>query len=153
MQENIVIDATDMRILASLAQDARQSWVALSDAVSLSPSACQRRVEAMREAGVIERFTVDVNAHKVGLTIEAFIQIKVERQKTDRAQNFRRNIAAYPEVRAAYKLSGNIDYLVHIFVADIAALSSFIDLKLLSLDGVVDASSAIVLEALECRNG
>lgn len=148
-----MIDAADLRILALLRQDSRMPWVQMAERVNLSASACQRRTEAMRDSGVIARFTADVDASKIGLTIQAFVEIKVERQKTDRATAFRRRIASYPEVRAAYKLSGNIDYLVHILVADIAALSRFIDDKLLALDGVVDASSAIVLEDLSCGAG
>ena len=144
-----MIDASDLRILAILMDDARISWVQLSEQVNLSASACQRRVESMRASGVIARFTTDIDPAKVGLSIQAFVQIKVERQKTERAIAFRERITGYPEVRAAYKLSGNIDYLIHILVPDITALSRFIDDKMLALDGVVDASSAIVLETLE----
>lgn len=148
-----MIDAADLRILALLQSDSRMAWVQMADRVNLSASACQRRVEAMRADGVIARFTVDIDSAKLGLTIQAFVQIKVERQKTERAMAFRKRITSYPEVRAAYKLSGSVDYLVHIMVADITALSKFIDDKLLALDGVVDASSAIVLEELACQNG
>ncbi|WP_371395735.1 Lrp/AsnC family transcriptional regulator [Fretibacter rubidus] len=147
-----MIDAADLRILALLQSDSRISWVQMAERVNLSASACQRRVEAMRNDGVIARFTVDIDPAKIGLTIQAFVQIKVERQKTERATAFRQRITSYPEVRAAYKLSGSVDYLVHIMVSDIKALSKFIDDKMLALDGVVDASSAIVLEDLDCSS-
>lgn len=148
-----MINASDLRILAILMDDARISWVQLSEQVNLSASACQRRVEAMRKSGVIARFTTDIEPSKIGLAIQAFVQVKVERQKTERATAFREQISGYSEVRAAYKLSGNVDYLIHILVPDITALSRFIDDKMLALDGVVDASSAIVLETLETNGG
>ena len=141
-----MIDRADMRILAALEGNARLPWVALSQIVNLSPSACQRRVEALQESGVIEKFTVRTNARARGLTVHAFIQIKVERQAVERAKALRAKIADYPEVKGAWKLSGQIDYLVEVQVADIATFSRFIDENLLSLDGVVDASSSIVLE-------
>jgi len=139
------MDEADVRILAALEENARLSWVALSQIVNLSPSACQRRVEAMQADGLIEGFTLRVNARKRGLTVHAFIQIKVERQAVERAKALRAKIASYPEVKGAWKLSGQIDYLVEVQVADITAFSQFIDENLLSLDGVVDASSSIVL--------
>ena len=145
-----MIDVADKRLITAHKQNARISWVNLAEKVNLSASACQRRVEALQSAGVIKKFTVDLDPLAMGLTIHAFISVKVERQNVDTASAFRARITAYPEVQACYKLSGNIDYLINVAAADIKALSSFIDNKLLALEGVVDASSAIVLEDLEC---
>lgn len=146
MQETVTLDAADRRILAALSDNARLSWVALSERVHLSPSACQRRVEALVASGVIARFTVETDPARMGRAVHAFIEIKVERQRVERARALRAAIAAYPEVGGAWKLSGQVDYLVEVRSPSIAALSTFIDEKLLSLDGVVDASSSIVLE-------
>ena len=146
MQETTPLSAADVRILDQLEANGRLSWVALGQAVNLSPSACQRRVEALQASGVIERFTVETNARKRGLTVHAFVQLRVERQKVERARALRAKIADYAEVVGAWKLSGAVDYLVEVRVADIAALSAFLDEKLLGLEGVTDASSSIVLE-------
>ena len=145
------LDNADKRIIRALREDGRLPWVQLGAAVNLSPSACQRRVEAMVAAGVIERFTIDLDPVAVGASIHALIQIKVERQDVATAEAFRKRIASYPEVSGFYKLSGNIDYLAHVHVADIRALSDFLDRKVLALPGVVDASSAIVLDDLPVR--
>ena len=146
MQDSIKLTDADRRILEALEMNGRLSWVALGQTVNLSPSACQRRVEALQAGGVIERFTVDTNARRRGLTVHAFVQLRVERQKVERAKALRAEIAAYPEVVGAWKLSGAVDYLIEVRVADIAALSLFLDEKLLGLEGVADASSSIVLE-------
>ena len=138
----------DLRILKRLRGNARMSWVELGRRVNLSASACQRRVEAMVESGVISRFTVDLDPDAMGLGVHAFVQIKVERQKVERAKALRAAIAGYAEVEGAWKLSGAVDYLVEVRVAGIAELSGFIDEKLLALEGVVDASSSIVLESV-----
>lgn len=148
MQDSLT--PTDKRILQALRQNGRISWVNLSKIVNLSASACQRRVEAMQVSGVIKRFTLDIDAAKMGQTIQAFIQVKVERQNIDTAHAFRKTVSSYPEVQGFYKLSGNIDYLVNVTLGDIKALSEFIDTRLLALEGVVDASSAIVLDELLC---
>lgn len=145
------MDIADKRIIRALRDDGRLSWVQLSALVNLSPSACQRRVEALQASGIIRRFTVDLDPLAIGATIHALIQIKVERQDTDTAIAFRDRISSYPEVSGFYKLSGNIDYLAHVHVADIPALSDFLDRRVLALPGVVDASSAIVLDDLPAR--
>ena len=150
-QIKLDIDNVDRRILTILRDDGRISWVQLSERVNLSPSACQRRVEAMQASGLIKRFSVDLDGDRLGLTVQAFISVKVERQNIGTAEGFRDKVTHYPEVMGFYKLSGNIDYLIHLRVRDIPALSEFIDRRLLALDGVVDASSSIVLEDLPAR--
>ena len=135
----------DKNIIRELSGNARMSWVNLGAAVGLSPSACQRRVEALQASGVIKRFTVDVDPEAVGQAIHAVVQIKVERQDVTTARTFRDRLSSYSEISGFYKLSGAVDYLIHLHVADIGALSDFLDNRLLALDGVVDASSAIVL--------
>lgn len=135
----------DKNIIRELSDDGRMSWVNLGAKVGLSPSACQRRVEALQASGIIKRFTIEVDPEAVGQAIHAVVQIKVERQDVETARAFRARLSSYFEISGFYKLSGAVDYLIHLHVADIGALSDFLDNRLLALDGVVDASSAIVL--------
>jgi len=143
-----MLSEIDDKIISVLRKDGRISWVTLAKAVNLSPSACQRRVEALQASGIIRHFTVALDEAQMGRAIRAFIQVKVERQNVTTASAFRKRLSSYPEVQGFYKLSGNIDYLVNVSFPDIQALSDFIDRRLLALDGVVDASSAIVLDDL-----
>jgi len=145
-----MIDSTDKRLIAELRKDGRISWVQLAERVNLSASACQRRVEALIAANIIERFTVSIDPEKTGQNIQAVISIKVERQKVNSAEGFRQRIKSYPEVYSFVKLSGTVDYQISVWVEDIKVLSYFIDNKLLALEGVVDANSAIVLESFDC---
>jgi len=114
--------------------------------VNLSASAAQRRAEALVRAGVIKKFSIELDAEKLGQTITAIISVNVERQKTGVAEKFRSKVMSYPEVENFVKLSGSVDYQFVVRAADIKALSHFIDNKLLVLEGVIDANSAIVLE-------
>ena len=145
-----MLSAADKHILSALSEDGRIAWVKLAKKVNLSASACQRRVEAMMAAGIIKGFRVDIDPLATGKTVRAFINVKVERQNRVSADAFRDQICACPEVQACYKLSGSIDYLIKVAVSDISALSHFIDEQLLAQDGVIDASSAIVLDDLPC---
>lgn len=145
------MDALDKRLLRALWQDGRISWVALAEKAHLSASACQRRVESLLSRGIIRRFTTELDFHEMGYDIHAFVHVKVVRQNVESARDFRKKIQAYPEVQACYKLSGQTDFLLDVIARDIRALSTFLDEKLLALDGVADASSSIVLEELPCE--
>lgn len=136
----------DKRLIRELAKDGRISWVQLGEKVNLSASAAQRRAEALVRAGVIKKFSIELDAEKLGQTITAIISVNVERQKTGVAEKFRSKVMSYPEVENFVKLSGSVDYQFVVRAADIKALSHFIDNKLLVLEGVIDANSAIVLE-------
>jgi len=140
-----MLSGIDRKIIRSLSDNSRVSWVHLGAEVGLSASACQRRVESLRASGVIRRYTIEVDPEAVGRPIHAIVQIKVERQDVETAREFRERLSSYPEISGFYKLSGAVDYLIHLHVADIGELSHFLDNRLLALDGVVDASSTIVL--------
>jgi len=146
-----MLSKIDRKLIRALSENGRMSWVNLGAAVGLSPSACQRRVEALQANGVIRKFTVDIKPEAVGQAIHAIVQIKVERQDVETARSFRDRLSSYPEISGFYKLSGAVDYLIHLHVEDITALSNFLDNRLLALDGVVDASSAIVLAEQKVR--
>ena len=145
-----MIDKANKKILSALSENARASWVQLSEMVNLSPSAVQRRVEAMLESGLIKRFSVDINYEELGKAVHAFIHIKVARHDVNTAKAFRKKISNYPEVQGFFKLSGNVDYMINVTLTDLKALSDFIDNQILALEGVNDASSAIVLEDFPC---
>ena len=143
------MDKANKQILSVLKEQGRISWVQLGEQVNLSASACQRRVESMQELGVIKNFSVNIDHERIGKTIHAYIQIKVTRQDIKTAEAFREKISSYSEVHGFFKLSGNVDFLIDVWVNDIKALSGFIDKRILALNGVTDASSSIVLEELD----
>ncbi|MEN7342653.1 MAG: Lrp/AsnC family transcriptional regulator [Pseudomonadota bacterium] len=149
MQDSITIDKFDFAILRALDMDARQSWVELAQTVSLSPSACQRRTQAMQKNGVIERFSVQVNSERLGFDVEAFVAVNIERQNMDFAAEFRAAMLALPEIRSCHMLSGSIDFMLRIVAADLRQFGQFIQREILSLPGVKDATSSIVLEEIK----
>jgi DNA-binding Lrp family transcriptional regulator len=68
-----LIDDIDMKILRELQADGRISWVDLAECVNLSASACQRRVQSLIEAGVIERIAARTSPEAMGFEVEAFV--------------------------------------------------------------------------------
>ena len=125
------------------------SWTKLADHVNLSASACQRRVESLQAAGVIEKFTIAVDSAALGMTIKAFIAVNVARSDTEQADAFRAALAAHPQVRSAHMISGAIDFMLEVQARDIEDLARFLDEELLKMPAVRDATSSIVLKSVK----
>ncbi len=143
------MDKYDRKLIHCLTEDARISWTRLSELVSLSASACQRRVEGLVEAGVIERFTVQLNNQQVGNTVQAFIAVNVERQNTEQAEALRQRLLDHQQVQSAHMVSGSIDFMLLVVAQDLAGLAHFLDEDLLQIPGVRDATSSIVLKSVK----
>ena len=148
-QEKRQLDRYDRRILSILQSDGRISWSQLAERISLSASACQRRVEALSKDGVIENFTVNLNEAALGHSVKAFVEVNVDRQNTDLAQDFRRKVREHPQVQACHMISGTIDFMLEVVASDLNAFGEFIDGELLSMPAVKDASSSIVLKLVK----
>lgn len=148
----MALDATDTRILRALQSDGRMSWVELSERVNLSPSACQRRVQALLDAGVIVGFGARIDPAALGYEIEAYLSVRVERHDIERATEFRRAIANYPEVLTCRMMTGDIDFLLRVVAKDVRSYGRFVEEKILSLPGVTDASTSIVLDQIKSES-
>ena len=143
------MDKYDARILSRLQNDGRVSWSQLSGEINLSASACQRRVEAMVDKGIIENFTVNLNEERLGHHVKAFVAVNIDRQNTKLAEDFRRRVKEHPQVQACHMISGTIDFILEVVARDLDAFGDFIDRELLSMPAVKDASSSIVLKVVK----
>ncbi|NNF18073.1 MAG: Lrp/AsnC family transcriptional regulator [Gammaproteobacteria bacterium] len=149
MTDSVTLDRFDLALLAKLQQDARSSWVDLAELVHLSPSACQRRVKALQLAGVITAYRAVVPPVAAGFAVEAFVAVRVERQDFALARKFRSAILDKPEVLGCHLLSGSIDFMLRVVATDLRSFGDFIQREILSLPGVKDATSSIVLEEIK----
>jgi Lrp/AsnC family transcriptional regulator, leucine-responsive regulatory protein len=145
------MDKFDTRILLALQEDGRMTWSELAKRINLSASACQRRVEALQEKGVIEHFTVSLNEAALGHQVKAFVAVNVDRQNIEMAQDFRRKVREHPQVQACHMISGGIDFMLEVVATDLPAFALFIDGELLGMPAVKDASSSIVLRNVKPR--
>lgn len=143
------LDKRDARILAALQRDARISIVDLAQEVGLTATPCARRVRQLEDAGVIQGYTAIVDPRKAGHAIQAVIQIKLEHHTDEIAERFRQTLHERPEVMACYMMTGETDFLLHVVVRDIDALSDFTMRRLLRIPGVRDVRSSIVLETVK----
>lgn len=148
---NNKIDSIDLRILHELQQFGKISNVDLAGRVGLSPSPCLTRVRALEKKGIIDRYVALVKPDRVGLLINVFIQVTLERQVEKVMETFEAKMEAYPEVMECYLMTGNSDYLIRLLVSDIKTLEAFIVQKLSTIDGVLNIQSSFALKQVKYK--
>jgi Lrp/AsnC family leucine-responsive transcriptional regulator len=146
---NATFDRTDRRILELLQADGRLTNQELAERVSLSPSPCLRRVRALEESGVIQRYAALLDPQRVGLELLAYVSVKLEKRGKMPVDQFTRAVLSWPEVIACFSMTGDMDYLMRVQVEDLAHYSRFIMEKLLKQPGVIDIKSNFVLERVK----
>lgn len=147
------LDRIDHRLLALLQRDARLTQAELAEAVALSPSACLRRLQKLERAGVIQGYRAVINPAALGLGLTAFVRVQLERHDSVHVQRFAELVAGWDAVVACYALTGDMDYLLHVIVADLAHFNDFIMRELLKHGGVRDVNSSFVLGVVKAERG
>jgi Lrp/AsnC family transcriptional regulator, leucine-responsive regulatory protein len=142
-------DSFDRKILATLQEDARISMVDLSNKIGLSETPCARRVKRLEGEGVIERYVALLNAETLGLGLNVFIDVRLERQTLETVTAFESAIKLLPEVTECYLVTGEYDYLLHIRVSDVSSLKDFVRDRLTNISGIKETHSSIALQSVK----
>ncbi|MFA6153746.1 Lrp/AsnC family transcriptional regulator [Mesorhizobium sp.] len=140
-----ILDALDHKILRELQVDARISTVDLAARVGLSATPCARRVKRLEDRGVIQGYAAKINPSAMGLAICVMVSVRLGKQGPEGAGEFLREVAKRPEITECLLVTGNIDYLLRVWVKDIAALRNFISNVLQSIPSVAETSTMVVL--------
>jgi Lrp/AsnC family leucine-responsive transcriptional regulator len=145
----IELDALDIKILTALQQDARMTTLELAERVGLSATPCTRRVKRLEDEGVIERYVTLLNAERLGIELNVFADIRLRSQTKESIEIFERAIKDMPEVVECYLVTGEYDYLLHLRVADVAALRALMRDRLIAIESVGATHSSIALEQIK----
>lgn len=143
------LDEIDMKILRALQTDGRLSNQDLADAISLSPSACHRRVKELEKIGVIQGYRAELDIKKLGYNIEAFVEVVLTRLDRVGHENFKKEIAMLSEIENAYIITGESNYLLHVRAANFEEFSLFIENKLNQIEGITKIHSKIVMSEMK----
>ncbi|PLZ03262.1 AsnC family transcriptional regulator [Burkholderia sp. WAC0059] len=149
----ISLDATDCRILAVLQNEGRISNLDLAERISLSPSACLRRLRLLEEQGVIEHYRACLNREVLGFEMEAFVQVSMRNDQQDWHEQFTAALRDWPEVVGAYAVTGGSHYLLRVLAHNLKHYSDFVLHRLYRTPGVMDIRSNIVLQTLKDDSG
>ncbi len=141
-------DDYDRSILRHLQIDSSLSVEALAERVALSRNACWRRIKILEEEGVIKGRVVLVDAESVGLDLTVFVLVKTNEHDGDWLEKFRAVVKATPEVTGAFRMSGDLDYLLRVSVGDVKAYDAFYQRFTRNLK-MSDISASFVMEEIK----
>lgn len=119
------LDAIDRAILRLLAEDASRSLNEIAGAVGLTSTPCWKRIRRLEENGIIRRRVAVIDPLKVGLPVAAFVAVETADHSAEWLKRFAAVVAGMPEIVGAWRMSGDVDYLLQVMVADIAAYDDF----------------------------
>lgn len=145
---NHILDTIDRKILRILQQDATTSVDQISESVALSRNACWRRIKQMEAAGVITGKVALVDAHAAGCGLTVMVLIKTNAHDAHWLRDFQAALAGMPEVVGAYRMTGDLDYVLRVRVADVPAYDAFYK-RLTSRISVSDISASFVMEEIK----
>ena len=153
MDAVLELDEVDRRILRALQAEGRVTYDELAGRIGLSPSAALRRVKQLEESGVIRGYVALVHAGRVGLALTAYITVRMEKHAGTGRRSpmdvFRAAVQAWPEVVECTSLTGEMDYLLRVVVADMAHYTRFVMDTLLRHPSVQDCRTSFVLDQLK----
>jgi len=143
------MDAIDRRILEVLQDDCSITNVELARRVNLSPSPCLARVNALEASGIIRGYVALADPIRLGLSLNVFIQVSLEKQVESELERFQKEMATCPEVMECYLMTGDSDYLLRVVVADMQGLELFIVSRLSRIPGVRNIRSGFALKQVK----
>ena len=148
-----MIDAKDRQLLAALQQDASLTAQALGERISLSPSQAARRRARLEAEGYVTATTARLDPLRLGLRVQAFVQVQMASHAPDQARGFERLLQTLPEIVSVWTLTGEADYLLRVWCADLGALNELIHERLLPHPAVARVHSQIVMNQLKTFRG
>ncbi|WP_459207429.1 Lrp/AsnC family transcriptional regulator [Pseudomonas sp. MLB6B] len=143
------LDAYDRRILEVLQEDASLSSAQVAERVGLSQSPCWRRIQRLKEEGVIRAQVTLLDRRKVGLNTQIFAEVKLNAHGRSNFTEFTDAIREFPEVLECYVLMGSVDFLLRIVTSDIEAYERFFFEKLSNVPGIQEVNSIVALSEIK----
>jgi Lrp/AsnC family leucine-responsive transcriptional regulator len=146
-------DRLDRAILRQLQADGRATCEALGERIGLSASAVLRRIKKLEDGGAIERYVALLRPEALGLGLMAYVNVRLEKRADHAKRNpmdeFRASVQAWPEVVECMALTGEMDFLLRLVVADMAAYARFMMDTLLKHPSVQDCKTSFVMDRVK----
>ncbi len=142
------MDLTDRKILNLMQENAAQPVADIARKVGLSVTPCWRRIQRLEENGVIRKRVALLDPQKIDVGMSVFVAVRTDQHNAEWLSDFAKMIADMPEVVEFYRMSGEVDYLLRVVVADMSAYDAFYR-KLISNVQLTDVSSSFAMEEIK----
>jgi len=144
-----MLDEIDLHILDVLQRDGRISNQDLADKVGLSPSPCLRRLRQLESSGVVQKYVALVSPTAVGQGLQAFVEVRLDRQTRASVDKFEAEILKLPQVLECYLMAGDWDYVLRVVVHDLEEFRDFHMNFLAKIPGVGNVKSNISMKQVK----
>lgn len=147
------MDRNDVLILEALQKDSSRSVAELAELAGVSPSACHRRIKALEASGVITGYGAQVDPQKLGLKMQAFVEITLTSQSREAMERFERAVADFDEILDCHLMAGHADYLLRVAARDLDQYDRIHRDCLAALPGVSSMRSAFAIRRIKRWSG
>ncbi|WP_298970490.1 Lrp/AsnC family transcriptional regulator [uncultured Roseobacter sp.] len=144
-----MLDDVDTRLLEALQKNAHLTAQQLGERLNLSPSQAGRRRQRLENDGYIRAYVARLDPARLGLHVQGFVQVHLGTHGPDQSKSFARLVDTRPEITSAWTLTGDADYLLRVYCADLPALNALIHEVLLPHPAVARVHSQIVMDQLK----
>jgi Lrp/AsnC family transcriptional regulator len=144
----VELDETDRRILRLLARDATLSLADIAREVGLTQTPCWKRIRRMEQSGVISGRVAVLDPARVGLPVSVFVALETHDHSAEWLERFAAVVADMPEIVQAWRMSGDMDYLLHVVLPDLPAYDAFYQ-KLIGAVKLRNVTSRFALERMK----
>ena len=144
-----MLDETDTRLLAALQKNAHLTANELGEVLHLSPSQAGRRRQRLEAEGYIQDYTARLDAVKLGLNVQGFVQVYLSSHRPEHATSFARLLSQRSEIVSAWTMTGDADYLLRVYCEDLPQLNRLIQDVLLPHPAIARVHSQIVMDQLK----
>lgn len=142
------MDRIDRKLLALLQEDSTLSIAQMSERVGLSQTPCWKRIQRLEADGVIQRRVALLSPERLGLGLTVFVSIEAGNHSPEWLARFAEWVAGRPEVTEVHRMAGDVDYLLRVVAADIAAFDGFYK-RLIEAVPVKNVSSRFSMERVK----
>jgi len=142
------MDAIDHKILAILQEDASLPIAEIASRVGLSQTPCWKRIQKLEAGGVVTRRVALLSPEKLGLGLCVYVSIVAGEHSDVWLERFTREVAKMPEVVEFHRMAGDIDYMLRVVVADMAAFDEFYK-RLIAITPLRNVVSRFAMERIK----
>lgn len=147
------MDRADIALLEALQADSSRSIAQLAERAGVSASACHRRIKALEDAGIITGYAAQVDSRRLGLKLQAFVEITLTSQSREAMDRFEAVVGDFDDILECYLMSGNADYLLRVAAADLDQYDRIHRDCLARLPGVSAMRSAFAIRRIKRWQG
>lgn len=147
------MDSIDRLIATALQTDSSRSIAELADIVGTSTSACHRRIKSLEAAGLIRGYSAVLDPHRLGLTLQAFVEITLTSQSREAMDRFEQAVGDFEDILECHLMSGSADYILRIAARDLEQFDRIHRECLARLPGVSAMRSSFAIRTIKPWRG